>query len=1102
MTDAATAKLDRLGDIDAIIWHEVPLVLLRLDGAGTVVDCNLYARQLSGRDLTGIALNQLVLSFGPTPVLQDVHALTGSDVPVRLHLATGAGLPCCLLFRFVQTAAHEVLAIGWHDMPELLGLQQQLINLNNELSNTSRAAMKDSRFQIDRQTQDQRRILEAAGEGILGLNAQGLFSLVNPAAAALLGYAVDELIGQPGSVIWRNLAKDRAESVAPISPIRQTLDAGVFHTDQSANFWRQDGSVFPVTFTARPITEHRRVLGAVVTFVDVSERLRIEQALQASERRYRQLFLESPQPMWLFDDATLRFLDVNHSAIRHYGYSADEFRQMTLKDIHQAADVPHLQQALATSPSRVAAGEFRHQRKNGEVIDVLVWTAPTEEDGQPRRIVVVNDITQRKRAEMALQESEQHFRTLANTGSMLIWTAGLDKLCNYFNEPWLRFTGRTLQQEIGNGWTEGVHPDDFERCLDTYVRAFEQQQTFSMDYRLRHADGSFRWIRDDGNPRYNSSGDFLGYIGYCMDITERKLNEEQLRIGATTFQSQQGTVVTDAHEVIIRANRAFTETTGYSTEEVAGKTPRVLSSGRHDAAFYAAMWDSIKRTGFWQGEIWNRRKNGEIYPEWLWITAVSGPDGAVTHYVGNFIDITERKLAAEKIEHMAFYDALTDLPNRRLMLDRLGQALASSARNKKNGALLMIDLDNFKSLNDTLGHDVGDQLLVQVAARLRACIREGDTVARLGGDEFVVVLGNLGESTLDAATQAEMVGQKILAALNLPYQLGHHSHHSTPSIGITLFADSQGTADDVMKLADLAMYQAKAAGRNTLRFFNQELQAVVLAQSALEADMREALANGGFELYYQAQMSHDGQVSGAEALVRWHHPQRGMVAPTDFIGLAEDTGLILPLGRWVLNEACRQLACWATQPDMQALSVAVNVSAHQFKQPDFVQDVLQVLAHNGSNPKRLKLELTESLLIADVEDTIAKMQALKSCGIRFSLDDFGTGYSSLSYLKRLPLEQLKIDQSFVRDVLTDPNDAAIALTILALGRSLGLSVIAEGVETTGQRDFLAGNGCHAYQGYLFSRPLPVAAYEQFVRQILCSAGDQANGPASLGLAGR
>lgn len=572
------------------------------------------------------------------------------------------------------------------------------------------------------------------------------------------------------------------------------------------------------------------------------------------------------------------------------------------------------------------------------------------------------------------------------------------------------------------------------------------------------------------------------FIAYSLrDVTERNRVEEELRVAATAFDVQEGIVITDANEVILRVNSAFIESSGYSAEELVGQTPRMLRSGRHDAAFYQEMWLSLKNDGLWQGEVWDRRKNGEIYPKWLSIKAVNSSDGAVSHYVASHTDITERKAAEDEIQNLAFYDPLTHLPNRRLLMDRLRQALSSSIRSGHEGALMLVDLDHFKTLNDSLGHEVGDMLLQQVAMRLQDCVRDTDTVARLGGDEFIVLLEDLSKTPKDAAIQAQTVGEKILTSIGQPFLLAGREQRSTPSIGITLFSDQGRNISGLMKQADLAMYHAKSEGRNCLYFFDPNLQIAAHARITLEEDLRQGIKSDQFFLLYQPQVEFD-RVIGGEALIRWQHPRRGMVSPIEFIPLAEETGVILPLGLWVLETACAQIAIWAQSRETAALTIAVNVSAQQLGQNDFVEQVLSVLERTKANPERLKLELTESMLAENVEETIAKMNALKSHGVKFSLDDFGTGYSSLAYLKRLPLGQLKIDRSFVMDVLNDPNDAAIARTIIALGQTLGLMVIAEGIETVPQRDFLAASGCHAYQGYLFSRPVTAETFEGLLKK--------------------
>jgi diguanylate cyclase (GGDEF)-like protein/PAS domain S-box-containing protein len=576
---------------------------------------------------------------------------------------------------------------------------------------------------------------------------------------------------------------------------------------------------------------------------------------------------------------------------------------------------------------------------------------------------------------------------------------------------------------------------------------------------------------DDARSAFDQS---LAWLEQC---------DAALRIAATAFGSQQAMLVTDANKRILQVNQAFITITGYSAAEAWGQNPSMLKSGRQDDAFYAAMWERIVLQGTWAGEIWNRRKSGEEYPQWITITAVLDASGRVTHYVGTFADHSAHYAADELIQSLAYQDLLTGLPNRLLLTDRLTQAMAACSRHQRIGAMLMLDLDDFKTLNDTHGHFQGDLLLVQVAERLRDNVREGDTVARLGGDEFAMILEELSEDADAAAREAQAIGEKIRLAISEVYQLGKHAYHCTSSVGVTLFGGGAfETVDGPLRRADMAMYQAKAVGRNSLRFFDPQMQAEAASRTEMLADLREALQGGQFLLHYQPQVASGRGLVGAEALVRWQHPRRGLVSPGDFIGLAEETGLILPLGLWVLETACKQLACWSTQADMAHLTVAVNVSARQFHQTEFVAQVLSVLAATGANPNQLKLELTESLLIADVEDVIGKMRDLKRLGVRLSLDDFGTGYSSLTYLKRLPLDQIKIDQSFVRELLTDPNDAAMAHTIVTLGHNLQMEVIAEGVESAEQHDVLSAMGCDVFQGYYFGRPGP----DHLLGQIHCT----------------
>ena len=675
-----------------------------------------------------------------------------------------------------------------------------------------------------------------------------------------------------------------------------------------------------------------------------------------------------------------------------------------------------------------------------------------------------------------LQQSEHKLATILDSVGAFIYIKGQDFRYQYANHHILELFGRPAQDVVGLDDSAFFDQATTAQLQANDRRVLQQGERLEVEEVNTHlGTGETRAYLSVKIPLRQPDGSIHALCGISTDITERRKAEESLRIAATVFESFEGMVVTGPDQRILSANQSYARLTGYPVHELIGQTPRLLQSGRHDAQFYATLKAALGDNGAWQGEVWNRRKNGEVYPAWITVTAVRSPEGQITHYVGTQTDISARKAAEEEIRLLAFYDPLTGLPNRRLMADRLQHGLAAAARAGTGGALLFVDLDNFKDLNDTQGHEIGDQLLRQVAARLGGCVRSGDTVARLGGDEFVLLIESLDPEPAEAAAQAEAVARTVLQALGQGYPLGGRTYHSSCSIGVALYADAQGSVDELLKRGDLAMYQAKGAGRNTLRFFDPRTQAAVSARTALEADLRDALREGQFLLHYQPQISQRDGMVGAEALVRWQHPQRGLVSPAEFIPVAEASGLIVPLGAWILRTACEQLVQWARSPQTAQWSVAVNVSARQFRHPDFVTDVLGVLQETGADPERLKLELTETVLLDDVEDTIVRMTTLRALGIRFSLDDFGTGYSSLGYLKRLPLDQLKIDQGFVRDLLTDANDASIARTIVTLAHSLDLGVIAEGVETAEQRDMLASLGCYLWQGYLFGRPGPALA---------------------------
>lgn len=703
-------------------------------------------------------------------------------------------------------------------------------------------------------------------------------------------------------------------------------------------------------------------------------------------------------------------------------------------------------------------------------------STPITWNGRSAFVIGVRDITEKYRAENDLTLNRKLTQSIIDGSAALIYALDLDGRFTLVNKALATLFGLDTQQMIGQSREVCMPTDIAEQHRENDLLVINQSTPLSFEEKNPQADGIHIYLSQKF-PLFDEANRIVGIAGISSDITEHKTREEQLRIAAIAFESQEGIIVTDAKATILRVNRAFTTLTGYSAKEALGRTPHFLSSGRHDPAFYKLMWEELLRTGYWQGEIWNRRKNGELYAEWLTLTAVIAPDGSTSHYVGTFSDITQNETAQAEIHRLAYYDPLTQLPNRRLLEDRLGQALLATVRTKLYGALLFLDLDKFKVVNDTSGHYTGDLLLIEVARRLHVLVRAGDTVARLGGDEFVMLLEGLSPEAEEAATQVKYLSQKILDALAQPYYINNREFYCSASIGIDMYCQSSATAEDLLRHTDLAMYQAKDAGRNTVRFFDPTMQSIVSVRAALERDLRHALEQNQFQLYYQSQSTHERKILGAECLIRWHHPERGMVSPADFIPLCEETGLILPIGQWVLDTACAQLKLWESQAKTRDLQLAVNVSARQFAQADFVSLVEQTIQRHAINPARLKLELTESLVLGNVADTISKMNTLRNIGVRFSMDDFGTGFSSLAYLTQLPLNQLKIDQSFVRNIGIKPTDATIVQTIIGMARNLGIDVIAEGVETEQQRAFLEQHDCPTCQGYLFSKPVPV---EQFI----------------------
>lgn len=737
-----------------------------------------------------------------------------------------------------------------------------------------------------------------------------------------------------------------------------------------------------------------------------------------------------------------------------------------------------------------------------------------------------------------------HLHTLLNTIPDLIWLKNPEGVYLACNRQFEHFYGTREQDIVGKTDYDFVNREQADCFREKDRKAMLAGKAIANEECLIFADNGYRGLFEIiKTPMLDQAGNLIGILGIARDITERKAAEAKvqrhMQLYAALSRCNKAIVhCASQEELFLQICRAAVQLGGMKMAWVGfidpdthmirpaacfGEGIEVLQNVeisldvdspfgngptsvaiRKESPFWCQDFINDPITAPWHEQIayagWAAsaslplRQNGVVIGAFILYADVANAfdDSArdllgemsrdISFALDNFSREAARRKAESEVERLAFYDPLTNLPNRRLLQDHLKQSLAITGRSHNHGAVLFVDIDNFKTLNDTKGHNMGDLLLIEVAKRLHASLREGDTVARLGGDEFVVILNGLSEGGSQAAIQAETVGNKILTAIGEPYLLQGYEYHCTASMGISLFRNQENTPDEILKHTDMSMYQAKREGRNSIRFYDPAMQAALEVRAALERDLRCALAENQFVLYYQMQVDSAGRILGAEVLIRWQHPYRGLVSPLEFIPLAEETGLILPIGDWVLEVACSQLKAWEANSDLHDLQLAVNVSASRFHQPDFVERVRQTLFRHQINPGRLKLELTESLVLDDIEDTIVKMQQLKEIGVRFSLDDFGTGYSSLNYLTKLPIDQLKIDKSFVHNIGLKERDAIIAQTIIGMAINLGLESIAEGVETEEHRAFLEQHGCNIYQGYLFSRPVPLDEFEQQLRR--------------------
>ncbi len=829
------------------------------------------------------------------------------------------------------------------------------------------------------------------------------------------------------------------------------------------------------------------ILGSIILLLIIKR----HNTQRKDEQKYQQLFTELNTPMLLLDPENGNIIDANKAAVSFYGHPLQTLKNHNLGLI-STSSFSEIKRAIEeAADQKKKSCMLQHRLASGKIRDVEVCSGPLHINDRKILYIIVNDVTARIQAENALLESESRFKTLTNLSPVGTFFTDEKGICSYVNNEWTKITGQPESYWRNRTWTEAIHEADREKIIADWARIVLKHGTFEVECRIRKADGEIRWILCRATAIKESDRGQDLFIGVAIDIADRKQIEHELQLMATTFETHDPILITDAESRILKINKAFGDVSGYQEDELIGKTPSTFKSRHHDSEFFRKMWADLSKKGSWQGEIYNRSKSGHIHQDWVTITAIQDNHGKVVNYIGHYHDITERKEAEEQIRKLAFYDPLTSLPNRRLFLERLEDELEIAHLENKHGALLFLDLDHFKNLNDSLGHPVGDALLVEVSRRLRENISEGETIARIGGDEFVVLLPNIAPIVELSAERAEQLANRIRLAITKPFYIHGHEYHISVSIGISLFPEKNQNSADILKRADTAMYRAKQDGRDSVCFFKQEMQISADKRLAIEKDLRHAIRQNELYLVYQPMISWEGNIIGAEVLLRWEHEKHGLIPPGDFIPIAEDTGLIFDISQWVLNSACAQLSTWidenlAIAEQLQCISI--NLSPKEFNQNSFEDRVLKIISKFDIPPNRIEFEITERLIISNLDTTIEKMLKMKQHGFRFSVDDFGTGYSSLAYLKELPINRLKIDRSFIRDITEDRNDATIVETIISMSHHLGLEVVAEGVETQEQHFFLSQHACDIFQGYHFSEALIASEFillaEQHVKENL------------------
>ncbi|MGW8393058.1 EAL domain-containing protein [Pseudoduganella sp. HUAS MS19] len=804
-----------------------------------------------------------------------------------------------------------------------------------------------------------------------------------------------------------------------------------------------------------------------------------------SRLRFKRLFDHHPHPMWVYDVGSLRFLVVNRAAVAVYGYSEEEFLEMTIEDIRPDHELQRLRDDLEASAQSAAqqSGTWAHRCKDGRLIEVEISSHPLLMAGHKARFVFAHDVTRRLRIEKALHESQEMTQLVVDHIPHQIFWKDMDLRYRGCNDVFLRAAGLPSQEAVvGKSDFDFPWSHNAERIrADDAMIIRSGVPHLNREDHLLFADGSVHWFLINKLPLHDQAGKTIGLLGTIEDVSERKQVELMLQLHNRALESSVNAIaITAIHEgsdTIEYANRALAELTGYAAGGLDGRSLEQLLADPDDAAAQTALHEAVHGQSDVQLMLRGRHRDGRNWWAQLHVAPVGGSEGQHTHRVCVLTDMTSTMDYQAQLEHQASHDALTGLPNRNLCGDRLAQAISYAQRYSHTVWVAFLDLDNFKLVNDNLGHEAGDQLLRTVASRLRGCVRDTDTVARMGGDEFVLVL-------LDGhdATPSQAMLRKILDSIAAPMQLAGQEHTVTCSMGVALYPADSSEPQLLMRFADIAMYRAKENGRNQVQFYEPAMHARIVERAAIENELRGALARGEMFLVYQPKMNvASGEISGVEALLRWRHPTMGLIPPGRFIGVAEETGLIVALGRWVIHTACAQNKAWQ-DAGLRPLRVAVNVSARQFRDKGLADEVVEALRSTGLQAQYLELELTESMMMQNADEAVVTVQRLKKVGVGISIDDFGTGYSSLAYLKLFPIDYLKIDQSFVRDMLGDPTVAAIVRSVISLGHSLDFRIIAEGVETEGQLAYLQRYNCDEAQGYHLSQPIMPEAFAALLKQ--------------------